>query len=80
MWGMTIREQLGESLGPAFLDRLVSGDALPAAAQSPDLRGYFEAHALNTAGVVEDKAIYDAAPASIARPPSPTKRCRRTRS
>lgn len=113
MYGMTIREQLGESHGPAFLDRLVSGDALPAAAPSPDLRGYvelilrssfpevslrlseeararwlesyvdqlltrdveqvgagrdpvrlrryFEAYALNTAGVVEDKAIYDAA-------------------
>ncbi len=113
MYGMTLREQLGEFRRPAFLDRVTRGDALQAAADTPDLRGYvelilrsgfpgaalrlseparqrwlesyvdqlltrdlehvdagrdparlrryFEAYALNTAGVVEDKAIYDSA-------------------
>lgn len=113
MYGLTLREQLGDFRGPAFLDRVTSGDQLQPAADTPDLRGYlelilrsgfpeaalrlseaprqrwlesyvdqllthdveqvdagrdparlrryFEAYALNTAGVVEDKAIYDAA-------------------
>jgi hypothetical protein len=113
MYGLTMREQLGESRAPALLDRVAGGDELVAAAQSPDLRGYvelllrsgfpepalrlsetarqrwlesyvdqlltrdvervdagrdparlrryFEAYALNTGGVVEDKSIYDAA-------------------
>ncbi len=113
MYGMTLREQLGDSRGPAFLDRVTSGGELQPASDTPDLRGYlelilrsgfpeaalrlseaarqrwlesyvdqlltrdveyvdagrdparlrryFEAYALNTAGVVEDKAIYDAA-------------------
>jgi len=113
MYGMTVREQLGESGRPSFLDRVASGNELMVAPDTPDLRGYvelilrsgfpeaalrlseaarerwlesyvdqlltrdveqvdagrdparlrryFEAYALNTAGVVEDKAIYDAA-------------------
>jgi predicted AAA+ superfamily ATPase len=113
MYGMTLREQLGDSRRPAFLDRVTSGGELQPAPDTPDLRGYvelilrsgfpeaalrlseaarqrwlesyvdqlltrdvehvdagrdparlrryFEAYALNTAGVVEDKAIYDAA-------------------
>jgi len=111
MYGMTLREQLGEYRRPSLLDRVTSGDALQPAPGTPDLRGYvelilrsgfpepalrlseaarqrwlesyvdqlltrdieqvdagrdparlrryFEAYALNTAGVVEDKAIYD---------------------
>ncbi len=113
MYGMTLREQLGEFRRRAFLDRVTSGDELQPAPVSPDLRGYvelilrsgfpeaalrlseaarqrwlesyidqlltrdveqvdagrdparlrryFEAYALNTAGVVEDKALYDTA-------------------
>jgi predicted AAA+ superfamily ATPase len=113
MYGMTLREQLGEFRRPAFLDRVTGGDELQPAPDTPDLRGYvelilrsgfpeaalrlseaarqrwlesyidqlltrdveqvdagrdparlrryFEAYALNTAGVVEDKTIYDAA-------------------
>jgi uncharacterized protein len=113
MYGMTLREQLGEFHRPAFLDRVTSGHELRAASDTPDLRGYielilrsgfpeaalrlseaarqrwlesyvdqlltrdvdqvdagrdparlrryFEAYALNTAGVVEDKKIYDGA-------------------
>lgn len=113
MYGMTVREQVGESRQSSFLDRVASGEELLAARDTPDLRGYvelilrsgfpeaalrlseatrqrwvesyldqlltrdveqvdggrdparlrryFEAYALNTAGVVEDKAIYDAA-------------------
>lgn len=113
MYGLTLREQLGESGGLAFLDRVAEGDELAPAAETPDLRGYielmlrsgfpepalrfsdavrqrwlesyvdqlltrdvervdagrdparlrryFEAYALNTGGVVEDKAIYEAA-------------------
>jgi predicted AAA+ superfamily ATPase len=113
MYGMTLREQLGEFRRPAFLDRVTGADELQPAPDTPDLRGYlelvlrsgfpeaalrlseaarqrwlesyidqlltrdveqvdagrdparlrryFEAYALNTAGVVEDKAIYDAA-------------------
>jgi predicted AAA+ superfamily ATPase len=113
MYGMTMREQLGEYRQPAFLDRVSRGDELHPARETPDLRGYvelilrsgfpeaalrlseaarqrwlesyvdqlltrdveqvnagrdparlrryFEAYALNTAGVVEDKAIYNAA-------------------
>lgn len=113
MYGMTLREQVGEFRRPAFLDRVASGDALQPAQDTPDLRGYveliirsgfpeaalrlsetarqrwlesyvdqlltrdveqvdagrdparlrryFEAYAVNTAGVVEDKAIYDSA-------------------
>jgi len=111
MYGMTLREQLGEYRRPSLLDRVTSGDALQPAPGTPDLRGYvelilrsgfpepalrlseaarqrwlesyvdqlltrdieqvdagrdparlrryFEAYALNTAGVVEDKAVYD---------------------
>lgn len=113
MYGMTLREQLGEFRRPAFLDRVTGGAELRPAPDTPDLRGYvelilrsgfpeaalrlseaarqrwlesyidqlltrdveqvdagrdparlrryFEAYALSTAGVVEDKAIYDAA-------------------
>ncbi len=113
MYGMTVRELLGESSRSSFVDRVARGDALAAAPDTPDLRGYiahilrsgfpeaalrlsegarqrwlesyldqlltrdvaqldvgrdparlrryFEAYALNTAGVVEDKAIHDAA-------------------
>lgn len=113
MYGMTMREQVGEYREPAFLDRVSRGDVLHPAGDTPDLRGYvelavrsgfpeaalrlsemarqrwlesyldqlltrdvdqvdagrdparlrryFEAYALNTAGVVEDKAIYDLA-------------------
>lgn len=113
MYGMTMREQVGEYRQPAFLDRVSRGDELHPAGDTPDLRGYvelavrsgfpeaalrlseaarqrwldsyldqlltrdvdqvdagrdparlrryFEAYALNTAGVVEDKAIYDLA-------------------
>ncbi|HSW43521.1 MAG TPA: DUF4143 domain-containing protein [Patescibacteria group bacterium] len=113
MYGMTLREQLGDFRRPAFLDRVTSGDELEPAPDTPDLRGYvelilrsgfpeaalrlseaarqrwlesyvdqllthdveqvdagrdparlrryIEAYALNTAGVVEDKAIYDSA-------------------
>jgi hypothetical protein len=113
MYGMTLREQLGDYRRPSLLDRVTTGDALQPAPDTPDLRGYvelilrsgfpepalrlseaarqrwlesyvdqlltrdveqvdagrdparlrryFEGYALNTAGVVEDKAIYDSA-------------------
>lgn len=113
MYGMTVREQLGAIGKAPFLDRVVTGDELRPAGDSPDLRGYVElllgsgfpepalrlteaprqrwlesyveqlltrdidqvdggrdparlrryveAYALNTAGVLEDKTIYDAA-------------------
>jgi hypothetical protein len=113
MYGMTLREQLGEFRRLALLDRVSSGDDLRPATDTPDLRGYvelilrsgfpeaalrlsgaahqrwlesyidqlltrdveqvdagrdparlrryFESYALNTAGVVEHKAIHDAA-------------------
>jgi predicted AAA+ superfamily ATPase len=113
MYGMAMREQVGEFRRPALLDRVASGDALQPVPDTPDLRGYvelvlrsgfpeaalrlsevarqrwlesyvdqlltrdveqvdsgrdparlrryFEAYAVNTAGVVDDKAIYDSA-------------------
>ncbi len=113
MYGMTVREQNGSVLAPAFLDRIADGADFPKPANAPDLRGYveialrsgfpepalhqqasvgqrwlesyaehvvvhdikwlersadpqrlsryLEALALNTAGVVEDKTVYDAA-------------------
>ena len=113
MYGMAVREQLGESTGPSFLDRIARGEELRPASDTPDLRGYvevvlrsgfpeaalrlseearqrwlesyvdqlltrdaeqvdggrdparlrryFEAYAVNTAGVIEDKSLYDAA-------------------
>ena len=113
MYGMTLREQFGESGHETFFDRVVRNDDLRPAPDTPDLRGYVElmlrsgfpeaalrlsesarrrwlesyvdqllthdveqvdarrdparlrryveAYALNTAGIVEDKAIYDSA-------------------
>lgn len=113
MYGMTVREQRGTIGTAPFLDRVVQGDQLLPADDSPDLRGYVElllrggfpesalrlaeasrqrwlesyveqlltrdidqvdggrdparlrryvqAYALNTAGVVEDKSLYEAA-------------------
>ena len=113
MYGMTVREQLHAIGTPPFLDRVVRGDELQPARDSPDLRGYVEillrsgfpepalrlagtarerwlesyveqlltrdidqvdggrdparlrryveAYALNTAGVVDAKSLYDAA-------------------
>lgn len=113
MYGMTVREQLGAVDEAPFLDRLVSGETLHPASDTPDLRGYVdlllrggfpepalrmaeaarerwlesyvdhlltrdveqidggrdparlrryvETYALSTAGVVEDKTLYDAA-------------------
>ena len=113
MSGMTVREQAGLGLGRPFLDRVVAGDDLRPAADSPDLRGYvelllrggfpeaalrlgdtarrhwfesyvdhlitrdaaqleggrdpvrlrrfFEAYALNTAGIIEEKTLLEAA-------------------
>lgn len=113
MYGMAVRELLGDSTTPSLLDRLASGDELRPASDTPDLRGYielalrsgfpeaalrlseearqrwlesyvdqlltrdaeqvdggrdparlrryFEAYALNTAGVVDDRSLYDAA-------------------
>jgi hypothetical protein len=113
MYGMTVREQLGGIEGAPFLDRVVHGDELRPASDSPDLRGYVElllqsgfpepalrlapqtrrrwlesyvehlltrdvdqvesgrdlarlrrfveAYALATAGIVEDKTLYEAA-------------------
>lgn len=42
MYGMTVRELVGESRGPTFLDRLASDDlaALSLPADAPDLSGY----------------------------------------
>ena len=39
MYGMTLREQLGEFRRPAFLDRVSMGDELQPAPDTPDLRG-----------------------------------------
>ena len=113
MYGMPLREQLGDFRRPSFLDRVTGGSELGPARDAPDLRGYvelmlrsgfpeaalrlseaarqrwlesyvdqlltrdveqveagrdparlrryFEAYALNTAGVVEGKAVYDSA-------------------
>ena len=113
LFGMSIREQLGNLGASPFLDRVARGEELPPAANTPDLRGYvdlllrsgfpepalrltssarerwlesyvehlitrdaeqveggrdpvrlrrfFEALALNTAGIVEDRTIYEAA-------------------
>ncbi|HYN70341.1 MAG TPA: DUF4143 domain-containing protein [Candidatus Eisenbacteria bacterium] len=113
LYGMTVREQHNAITAAPFLDRVVRGDELRPASDSPDLRGYvelllhggfpepalrlaetarerwlesyveqlltrdidqvasgrdparlrryLEAYALNTAGVVEDKTLYDAA-------------------
>ncbi len=113
MYGMTIREQIGALRSAPFLDRILLGDGLQPATDSPDLRGYVElilrsgfpepalrlhgrsrqrwldsyveqlmtrdvdqvesgrdparlrryveAYAINTAGVVDDKSLYDAA-------------------
>lgn len=41
MHPLTVRERLGGT-GPPFLSRLLAGDPLEAAADSPDLRGYAE--------------------------------------
>lgn len=40
--GMTIRERLDRTDGPAFFDRLIDGSALTVPADPPDLRGYVE--------------------------------------
>jgi len=113
MYGMTVREQIGAIGTAPFLDRVVQGQELQPATDSPDLRGYVEvilrsgfpepalrlaaatrqrwldsyveqlltrdvdqidggrdparlrryveAYAINTAGVVADKSLYDAA-------------------
>lgn len=115
MYGLSVRETAGHSLGPGFLDRLATADleAFSASTDPPDLRGYIalalrggfpepvlrlggtarqawidtyvdqlvtrdaealdgvrdpvllrryvEALCVNTAGVVEDKTLYDAA-------------------
>ncbi len=113
MYGMTIREQHGDSTTPSLLDRIAKGEELVPALDTPDLRGYvelmlrsgfpepalrlteearqrwlesyvdqlltrdanqidggrdptrlrryFEAYAVNTAGVVEGRTLYDAA-------------------
>lgn len=113
LYGMSVREQLGRLGQAPLLDRLLGGQALGAAPDSPDLRGYvdlllrggfpepalrlsgaaamrwlesytehlvtrdaemvergrdparlrrfLEAIALNTAGIVEDKTLYEAA-------------------
>jgi hypothetical protein len=114
---MTIREQLGDSEGSTFFDKVAGGEALRVPADTPDLRGYvelalrggypmaalrlagrarqawlesyiddllshdveqleqpatrkrdsqrlrryFEAYALNSAGIADHKTIYDAA-------------------
>jgi predicted AAA+ superfamily ATPase len=42
MFGMTLREQVGATTGPAFVDRVVEGAPLDAAKDTPDLRGYVE--------------------------------------
>lgn len=113
MYGMAVREQLGRIDHPPLIDRILRGEPLVAAADSPDLRGYMElaqrggfpepalhlapgarerwlesyvdhliardakqvetardparlrryleAYALNTAGIVDDRTLYDAA-------------------
>lgn len=47
MWGLTVRERLGRTGGAAFLDRAAAGADLPAASDSPDLRGYVDLIALS---------------------------------
>jgi predicted AAA+ superfamily ATPase len=42
MYPMTVREQIGEAKGRAFLDRLADGDDLAVPEETPDLRGYVE--------------------------------------
>jgi predicted AAA+ superfamily ATPase len=42
MFGMTVREQLGARPFVPFLDRVLAGDDLGPAVDSPDLRGYVE--------------------------------------
>jgi len=42
LYGMTVREQIGLTSQPPFLDRVASGADLRPAADSPDLRGYVE--------------------------------------
>lgn len=42
LYGLTIREQLGNPAANPLLDRLVRGDPLEAPSDSPDLRGYVE--------------------------------------
>jgi len=113
LFGMSIREQLGNLGASPFLDKVARGEELPPAANTPDLRGYvdlllrsgfpepalrlaagarerwlesyvehlitrdaeqvdggrdparlrrfLEVLALNTAGIVEDRTIYEAA-------------------
>jgi hypothetical protein len=113
LFGMSIREQIGNLGASPFLDRVARGEELPPAANTPDLRGYvdlllrsgfpepaltlsaaarerwlesyvehlitrdaeqidggrdparlrrfFEALAINTAGIVEDRTIFEAA-------------------
>jgi hypothetical protein len=113
LFGMSIREQIGNLGASPFLDRVARGEELPPAADTPDLRGYvdlllrsgfpepaltlsaaarerwlesyvehlitldaeqidggrdparlrrfFEALAINTAGIVEDRTIFEAA-------------------
>ncbi len=113
LFGMSIREQIGNLGASTFLDRVARGEELPPAANTPDLRGYvdlllrsgfpepaltlsaaarerwlesyvehlitrdaeqidggrdparlrrfFEALAINTAGIAEDRTIFEAA-------------------
>jgi predicted AAA+ superfamily ATPase len=113
LFGMSIREQIGNLGASPFLDRVARGEELPPAANTPDLRGYvdlllrsgfpepaltlsaaarerwlesyvehlitrdaeqidggrdparlrrfFEALAINTAGIAEDRTIFEAA-------------------
>ena len=42
MFGMTVREQVGATLGPSFIDRVASGAPLEPASNTPDLRGYVD--------------------------------------
>ena len=42
LYGMTVREQIGLTSQPPFLDRVASGVGLRPATDSPDLRGYVE--------------------------------------
>ncbi len=42
MYGMTVRELIGDAEGSSPLDRLASGDALNLPDDPPDLRGYIE--------------------------------------
>jgi uncharacterized protein len=42
MYPMTVRERLGRAAGKTFFDRFADGDALQAAADTPNLRGYLD--------------------------------------